>query len=189
MVYEWVKRLFERELSSTLLDSLLEEIGSTNDLERRTVLWGEVTRRFIHDVDRACRIAGASNSRDTAAEILDRALRTIESEPAKYFSRDLVRIMKLELGASAVSPVVSSLYLRQFVTELPRERTRYLNAYLDNEFEFGWTADALNEAEDVVRTQVTEAWRRVAKAIQAEYEDADVADRTDGVWNYFKLTN
>lgn len=188
MVFERLKRLFEPELASTFLDDLLEEIGTTDDVGRRTVLWAEVTRRFVHDVERACRIAG-TDSRAKAAEILDRSLRTIGSEPAKYFSRDLVRIMKVELGTEAVGHVVSSLYLRQFVTELPRDRIRYLNAFLDNELEFAWTAEALNEAEEVMRPRVQDAWGTFVKAIRREYEDAEVAERTDGVWTYFTLRN
>jgi len=188
MVLERLKRFFEEDLSSTLLDDLLEEIGGTNRLERRTLLWAEVTRRFVQDVERACRIAGA-NSVEKAAEIIDAALRGVGSEPAKYFSRDLVHIMKLELGTDAVSRVVNSLYLRQFVTELSRNRIRYLNAFLDNEMEIAWTAEALNESEDVVRTQIKYAWSQLVTAIQREYEDAEVIERTDGVSNYFKLKN
>ncbi len=188
MVFERLKRWFEPELPSAFLDDLLEQIMTADDLPRRTALWAEVSRRFIHDVERACRIAGA-DSREKAAEILDRALRTIGSEPARYFSRDLVRIMKIELGTEAVDHVIGSLYLRQFVTEIPPVRSRYLNAFLDNELEFGWTAETLNEAEDVVRDAVKDAWSRLVRAIQREYGEAEVVERTDGVWDYFKLTN
>ena len=148
----------------------------------------EVIRRFSQDVERACRFASATDSQGDAAEIIDAALRWLGPEPSKYFSRELVRVMKVKLGTDAAYRVTIALYLRQFVTEIrPRRLIPYVRAFLDNDMEWEWTAEALHEDEQVVRRRVKSAWDRLIKAIRSEFADADLSERTDGVWTYFKL--
>jgi hypothetical protein len=187
MVIEWISEWFDRGLASTFLDDLLDEIASTDVLERRTILWAEVVRRFNQDVERACRVARVSHPREEAAKILDAALRWVGSEPAKYFSRELVRLMRGRLGTAATDRTIRMLYLRQLVTEVPHGLIRYANAFLDNEMEMNRTAETLNEDPALVERRVREFWKALREVVPKEFSDVDLSDRTDGVWTYLKL--
>ena len=190
MLIEWVKRHFGGRVApgpSRWLDDLLDEIAGTRSLERRKALWAEVTRRFIHDVERACRIAGVENSQERASSILDEALRRIGCEPAKCFSRELVRIMKRHLGDSPVRKVLRSLYLRQFLAELPARLVPYAEGFLDQEGHIEWLADRQYEDVEEVRERCREAWGALPRAVEKEYDNEEVVERTDGVWTILKL--
>ena len=169
------------------LDVVLEEIAETTSLAQRRALWAEVARRFNHDVERACQIARAAHPKQKAGEILDEALRSIGSEPPQYFSRELVRIMKKHLGEEPVGKVTRSVYLRQFLTELPTELVPYAAGLLDQQGHTEWLADRRSEKEEEVRKRCTEALERLPGAVEQEYNDEELAERTDGVWTIHQL--
>jgi hypothetical protein len=151
-------------------------------LEHRKILWAEVLRRFSPDVERACRIARAADPAALAGTILAQALRSVGSEPVRSFSRDLVTIMKRHLGEPAVLKVRRSLYLRQFLSELPPESLPYAEGLLNHEGRVERLAQALGQDVETVRQRSRAAWSRLAPAVEKEYDDEEVQDRTDGVW-------
>ena|SRR5437867_11936151 len=169
------------------LDDLLTEIAKEGTLERRRVLWEEVTRRFVHDVERACQIAGCVDARGTAGEIMAEALRGVGADPVKDFSRELVRIMKRHLGQDPVARVLPSLYLRQFLHELPAHLLPYGEGLLDQAGHVEWLADRRNESLEVVDKLCKEAWAALPEAIGREYGDTEISERTDGIWTITKL--
>lgn len=173
--------------SCTSLDSLLEELADTDSLERRKALWQEVIRRFVQDVERACRVAGHTDPQEMRGIILDEALRGVEPGSAKYFSRQLVRIMKKHLGQNAVSKVLHGIYLRQFLHELPVDLVPYVEGLLDQDGHVEWLADRRNENFKEVQKRCAEGSRALPHAIEREYDDAEIIDRTDGVWTIAKL--
>jgi len=169
------------------LDDLLTEIAKERSLERRRALWEEVIRRFLHDIDRACGVAGCVDPRGTGGEILAEALRGVGADPVKYFSRGLVQIMKRHLGQDPVAKVVGSLYLRQFLHELPVHLLPYAAGLLDQAGHVEWLADRRSESLKDVQERCARAWDALPKAIEREYGDDEVADRTHGVWTIAKL--
>lgn len=184
MLAEWLRGVFGGPTApgpSSSLDGLLDELAKTQSLERRRLLWGEIVRKFIHDVDRACRIAG-DNSRETASRILDEALRGVGPEPAKYFSRELVRIMRRHVDEMAVRKVLRSIYLRQFLANLPPTLVAYAEGILDQEGHFEWLAERRGEDVGEVRRHCQAAFEQLPNAIEREYTDEEVAERTDGIW-------
>jgi len=185
MMFEWFKK---PNLRARVLDELLDDIADTTDREHREQLWAELCRRFIQDVERACRVVSGAGSQERAQQILDQAIRTIGSDAPAFFTRELVRIMRRELGTVAVELVIRSIYVRQFVTLLPLKLTRYLEAFLDNESQFDWTAERLNEPIETVKARVGEAWRALEKVVRRTYSAAEVAERTEGYWTHEAFT-
>jgi hypothetical protein len=190
MIREWWERYFGSSAApgpSTSLDDLVEEIAQTPLLDRRRALWAEIVRRFVHDVDRACRIAAVPECRERTGQILQEALRWIGSEPAKYFSRELVRVMRRHLGDEPVRQVLRSLYLRQFLGELPPRLVPYAEGLLNQEGHVEWVAEARCEGLEEVRKRCEEAWRLLPVNIEKEYDDEEISDRTDGIWSILLL--
>jgi hypothetical protein len=90
--------------------------------------------------------------------------------------------MKRHLGEPAVLKVRRSLYLRQFLSELPPESLPYAEGLLNHEGRVERLAQALGQDVETVRQRSRAAWSRLAPAVEKEYDDEEVQDRTDGVW-------
>ena len=180
-------RVWKLLFGSPSLDSLLEEIAETDSYERRKVLWQQVIRRFVHDVERACRVARCLEPREIACAIIDEALRGVGVDPAKDFSRQLVRIMKKHLGQNPVDKVIHNVYLRQFLHELPPKLVPYAEGFLDQAGHVEWLADRRNENVDEVRKRCEQVWAVLPRVIEQEYGNEAVVERTDGVWTVAKL--
>jgi hypothetical protein len=187
MLLDWLKHLVGSPPEFRHLDDLLDEVARAGTLADRQQLWKEVSRRFVQDVERACRIAGVDRPREKAGDILAEALRDVIAEEPRYFSRLLVRIMKRHLGTAAVEKVWRSLYLRQFISELPDDLVPYVHGMLDQELRGDLLARQLHETEQTVRTQFKKAWELLVRRIEAEYDADEVADRTENVWTIERL--
>jgi hypothetical protein len=169
------------------LDDLLEEIATTESLDRRRLLWREVERRFVHDVELACQIAQVRDPAGTEGTILAEAMRAIGSEPTRYFTRQIDEIMKRHLGKQAVQQVLPSLYLRQFLAELPAQLVPYAEGLLNSRGDFKLLADWRGENVEDVKKRCDQAFQLLPQAIEKEYRDEEIVDRTLGVWDILKL--
>lgn len=173
---------------ATLLDDLVSQIADVDNLARKRILCEELIRRFVHDVDRACRIAGVTDLEAKRGAIFDQALRGIASARGseKYFSRDLVKILTVHLGPEPVRKVWRSLYLRQFLYVLGAEASQ-VEDFLNYQGRAEWSV----AREAGTPAQIEERWARAMKrmrtAIPAEFDDEEIRERTDGVWSALKL--
>lgn len=169
------------------LDDLLEEVGTTASLDRRRLLWREVERRFVHDVELACQIAQVPDPVEMAGTILAQAMRGIGSDATSYFSRQLAGLMKSHLGEEAVQKVLPTLYLRQFLAELPAHLLPYAEGLLNARGNFDVLAAWRVENVEIVRKRCAEAFDLLPRVIEKEYRDAEIVERTLGVWDILKL--
>jgi hypothetical protein len=184
MLTEWWRRWkgAEGPDPSTFLDTLLEELNEAHSLDRRRKLWEEVIRRFVHDVDRACRIAGAGDPRAVASKVLDEALRGVPAVAPEGFSVELDRIAMKHLGEPAVKRVRRSLYLRQFLSELQPSLIPYAEGLLNQDGRVEWLAEIRSETVQQVGERCREAFRELPDVVAQEYTGQEVSDRTKGVW-------
>lgn len=172
---------------STPLDDLVRELAESGSLERKKILWAEVVRRFVHDVETACEVAGIPDPEKKAGTILDQALREIgPGRETQYFSRELIRIMTAHLGSEPVLKVQRSVYLRQFLYLAPEDDIRYAEGLLNYRGNKEWLAKAVSESPDSVRAGCKRAFRGLAKNL-GEFTDEEIRDRTDSVWTLLKL--
>lgn len=118
---------------------------------------------------------------------MEEALRSIGPDPVAEFSRELVRIVGFNVGQKAVSVVQRTLYLRQFLHCLPRHLIPYVEGLLDCELDVELLAARRNEHLEKVSLLCAEAWAALPRAIESEYDDQDLATRTDGFWSIAKL--
>lgn len=122
--------------------------------------------------------------------IFEEVLRGISASAGseKHFSRQLVAVMGRRLPPEAVREVRTWLYLRQFFYLVRGDRERsYLQGLLDQDGRTDWLAQERNEPESTVRAGCAQALKELVAAIEDEFDNDEIIERTDGVWDLARL--